>query len=154
MDSLRSLILQNRSILEPAFRTTASLVGCGMLFATSYALISPAGFADKGFKLPLPPFSPPPKSTKSSSPHPADPKAWLVPFAGREAAIGSIILTLLYFGELKALSLCFGPMMLAAVADTASVVLYGQPGEWMAHGIPTLLLSWVAPVGLVLYAGL
>lgn len=67
--------------------------------------------------------------------------------------MGSIILTFLYLGELRTLSLCFGSMTLAAIADTTAVALYGEEGAWLGHGVPTALLLWVAPVGLVLYGG-
>ncbi|KAE8449309.1 hypothetical protein EG329_008210 [Mollisiaceae sp. DMI_Dod_QoI] len=121
MDALRSFILQNRSILDPALRTTCSLIGLAMLAAASYSLFSPQEFSSSVFRLPLSPFTPtsptnPAKSSSTSSTKPktlpaANPKAWLVPFAGREAALGCAILGLLWLGELRILSLMFLPMM-------------------------------------------
>ena len=76
----------------------------------------------------------------------------LMVFAGRELALGSAILTLLYLDELRALSVVVFAMWWVVAGDSIASGRYGKRGAYKNHLIPSVLMVWVGPLGLLLHS--
>lgn len=80
-------------------------------------------------------------------------KAWIVSWAGREIFLGSLILMLLYLNETKALGLAMTLGNVVGASDTTAALKSGREGSFKKHLIPTVLLAWVGPLGMLLARG-
>lgn len=159
MDQIQALIKANAQVLLPVFRTTCAILGLTMLWVGSAALSQPIAFADN-FGLPLRESGPSgddkhPSSKEKSSVNSGGSQetgtAWLIVFAGRELALGSAILLLLYLDELRALSVVLLAMYLVVAGDTVAALWYGKQGSVRNHLIPGVFMALVGPVGLLLH---
>jgi len=77
-------------------------------------------------------------------------KAWITAYSGHELALGSLILSLLYLKEYKALGVAMTLGNIVGVVDAIAAWKGGAEGAWKKHVVPTVLLVWVGPLGILL----
>ncbi|KAE9368298.1 hypothetical protein N431DRAFT_428137 [Stipitochalara longipes BDJ] len=149
----QKFVASNAGILLPAFRTTATVGGLVLFSAGLTGLYSPSKLADQ-FGIPLRIRSSSPKKQNSKNINSDGDqelvKAWITACAGREVFLGSLILSLLYLKEYKALSVALTLGNLIGVVDTIAALKGGSDGAWKKHVITTALLLWVGPLGMFL----
>jgi Domain of unknown function (DUF4267) len=159
MDSLltqtQRLVAANSGILLLVFRTTATLTGLVLVSAGVTGLISPRKLAEQ-FGTPLKPAPASPdnkrgsKNALKSGGDQEFTKAWITACAGRELFLGSLILSLNYLKEYRALGVALTVGNVVGVADTVASLRGGVKGAYRMHLIPTILLAWMGPLGLLL----
>jgi hypothetical protein len=79
-------------------------------------------------------------------------QAWIVAWVGREIFLGSLILSLLFLNETRALGLAMTLGNVVGAADTIAALKGGTKGSYKKHLIPTVLVAWVGPLGLFLHS--
>jgi hypothetical protein len=143
MDFIQSFVQENTHILLPVFRTTTALIGLAMVGTGSWALLQPAPAASS-FGIPIHSASTSPDArlkTDSAEPRNRAELGWVKAFAGREMALGVGILSLLYFDELRALSILVICTLPVGACDVAAVGWYGSEGVYKNHLYPSIFFS-------------
>ncbi|KAI1382459.1 hypothetical protein F4677DRAFT_26512 [Hypoxylon crocopeplum] len=75
---------------------------------------------------------------------------WILLFGVKGLALGLILCTLLYMGDLTAAAIVVLMLYVVAVGETYVMSRYGERGSIKKVVIPSLLLLWVGPVFLFL----
>lgn len=143
MDFIQSFVQENTHILLPVFRTTTALIGLAMIGTGSWALLQPAPAASS-FGIPIQNASKSPDArlkTDSAEPRNRAELGWVKAFAGREIALGLGIWSLLYFDELRALSILVICTLPVGACDVAAVGWYGSEGVYRNHLYPSIFFS-------------
>ena len=164
MDSLAQIqkfVESNTEILLPVFRTSATLSSLAIISAALMGFISPATLA-KQFGIPLETGTSSQKTKRGGKNESATnssgvedlklAKAWIMAWAGREIFLGSLILSLLYLNELKALGIALILENVVRLWDTVATFKGGKEGAYKNHLIPTVLISWMGPLALLLHS--
>lgn len=151
MTQLQTLISTTTPFLAPIYRTTCTILGVTMLSAGLAAFFRPEAFASSfGLPLEVSPPSQQPQRQRRVTHQPT--REWLIVFAGREIALGTIVLLLLYLNELRALSVVVLAMSCVAAGDSFAAMKYGTKGSVERHLVPgALLVLCLGPLGEVLY---
>ena len=122
-----ALVLSNAGLISPIYRTLSLLFGPMIAFGALNAIFQPRAQA-KSFGVPLPEASGSSTTATSKSeslpPYMGDPeefmRPWFISMAGPRAALGILILVLLYMDELKVLGVVQILINLLGIADVCA----------------------------------
>jgi hypothetical protein len=157
MDSIftriQKFVTSNAGVL-PTFHITAIIGGLFLFSAGLTGLYSPSKLADQfGIPLKIQPSSQKNKQDFGNINSNGDQelaKAGITACSGCEVFLGSLILSLLYLKEHKALGVAMTFGNLVGAVDTIAALKGGREGTWKKHAIPTALLVWMGPLGMFL----
>lgn len=156
LPNIQTLVASNSGIFLPIFRTTATLGGLVLVVTGLTGLVSPIRL---GIQFGIPLKAGPSSSSQDSKRNAKNDaagndqvvtEAWITACAGRELVLGAVILSLNYLEEYRALGVTMMLGNVVGVVDTIAVLKGGVEGASKMHFIPTALLVWVGPLGILL----